>query len=209
MAQMDRKRAGHVAQIWIYPVKSMSGQRLPAAMITADGLVGDRAFSVCDTRTGRTLSARSVPALAEITARTGEGGMVALDVPGETPGLCGAAADAALRRHLGRDVHLVRADAGTFADVAPVHLVSTAAIAAAVTAGQACGPGAAADPRANVIVDLPGGDGEGVERSWVGHELVVGAAVLRVSRMPKHCLGVYAEVLVPGTVVPGAALLVR
>ena len=108
-------------------------------------------------------------------------------------------------------MHLVRADAGTFADVAAVHLVSTAAIEAAAAAGQACGPGAAEDPRANLIIAMreEDHDDKDLERGWVGREVVVGAAVLRVSRTPKHCLGVYADVLVPGTTEPGAALLVR
>ena len=214
--QADPHASGHVMDVWIYPIKSMRGQTLSTAVITQDGVVGDRVWSVADTVTGQMLSARRVPALAEVTARTadsggGDSGEVFLDIPGEPPGTCGAAADSALSRHLGADVHLVRADAGSFADVAAVHLVSTAAIAAATAAGQACGPGAAEDPRANLIVAMQDDEPENkvLERSWIGREVVVGTAVLRVSRIPKHCLGVYAEVLVPGTAAPGAALLVR
>ena len=211
VAQMPAHGSGHLEHIWVYPVKSMRGQALRAALIDADGIVGDRAWSVCDTETGQTLSARRVPVLAEVTARTGVGGEIFLDVPGEPPGTSGADADAALSRHLGRDVHLVRADAGSFADVAAIHLVSTAAIAAAAAAGQACGPGAAEDPRANLIIAMrdENHDDKEPEHGWVGREVVVGSAVLRVSRTPKHCLGVYADVLVPGTAEPGATLLVR
>ena len=208
---MDRHVSGQVMQVWVYPVKSMRGQALHAAVLDAHGVVGNRAWAVCDIDTGQTLSARRVPALAEVSAGAGEGDQVFLDIPGEPPRMSGAAADAALCRHLGRDVRLVRADAGTFADVAAVHLVSTAAIKAAAAAGQACGPGAPEDPRANLIIAMreEDHDDKDLERGWVGREVVVGAAVLRVSRTPKHCLGVYAEVLVPGTTTPGAALLVR
>ena len=210
MAGEDRA-AGHLAQVWIFPVKSMRGQPLDAAVIDPDGVSGDRAWSVRDRDTGQTLSARREPGLAEVTARLSHGAVIELDIPGEPPGLRGEAADAALSRHLRRDVHLVRAEAGTFADVAAVHLVSTAAVAAAAASGQVCTPGGTDDPRANLVVAIDAADvgGEGPERSWVGREVVVGSAVLRVSRTPKHCLGVYADVLVPGTAEPGAALLVR
>jgi len=84
--------------------------------------------------------------------------------------------------------------------VAAVHLVSRQAVAAAAereaaAAGEACD---IEDPRANVVVDLAA-DQE-LETSWVGREVVLGEAVLRVSQTPKHCLGVYAEVVRPGRV---------
>ena len=203
--------AGLLAQVWVYPVKSMRGQPLEAAVIDANGLTGDRTWSVCDTQSGETLSARRASGLAEVAARAGEGAVVYLDIPGEPPGLRGEAADAALSRHLGRPVRLVRAASGTFADVALVHLVTTAAVAAAGASGQVCSPGGADDPRANLIVAVRDKSAaqEGPERGWVGREVVVGAAVLRIFRTPKHCLGVYAEVLTPGTATAGAVVLLR
>ena len=82
---------------------------------------------------------------------------------------------------------------------APVHLVSLDAIGARDT------------PRANVVLDLGPDAPDGFERAWIGRDLVIGDAVLRVTSAPKHCLGVYAEVVVAGpiaigaTVVPGPA----
>src|SRR5215510_9090887 len=32
----------HVAQLWRYPVKSLAGERLSTAMLTPDGIIGDR-----------------------------------------------------------------------------------------------------------------------------------------------------------------------
>ena len=203
--------AGQLAQIWIYPVKSMGGQSVDSALIEARGVAGDRAWSVWDTASGQTLSARRFPGLAQVIARTGDGDLVVLDIPGEPLGLSGPDADAALSRHLGRGVRLVRAAVGSLTDVAPVHLVSTAAVAAAAVSGQSCVPGGADDPRANLIVavhDAPTPE-QGPERDWVGRELVVGAAVLRISRTPKHCLGVYADVLRPGAASTGGAVRLR
>jgi uncharacterized protein YcbX len=96
----------------------------------------------------------------------------------------------------GRAVRLVRTP-GEDAGVAPVHLVSRAAIerAAAGEVPEGC---SADDPRANLVLTL-----DGDERTWVGRELRVGEAVLHVTRTPKHCLGVYADVRIPGRVSVG------
>ena len=101
---------------------------------------------------------------------------------------------------LGRAVRLVPTpedDAG----VAPVHLVSRAAIeqAAAGRVPEGC---SADDPRANLVLTL-----DGDERTWVGRELRVGEAVLEVTRTPKHCLGVYADVRRAGRISVGDAVL--
>jgi hypothetical protein len=61
----------------------------------------------------------------------------------------------------------------------------------------------AEDPRANLVVDLPGRD----ERTWVGRTVHIGEAELHVTRTPTHCLGVYAEVTTPGEVRVGDAVL--
>lgn len=49
---------GTVAELWRYPVKSMQGERLEAIDVTARGTVGDRAFAVVDSETGRVASAK-------------------------------------------------------------------------------------------------------------------------------------------------------
>ena len=55
------------------------------------------------------------------------------------------------------------------------------------------------DRRANLVVALEDDD----ERTWVGRFVRVGEAVLEITRTPKHCLGVYAEVHTPGRVEVG------
>ena len=52
-----------VQEIWRFPVKSMQGERIDAAEVEAQGLRGDRAFALFDTRTGFGLTGRRVPQL--------------------------------------------------------------------------------------------------------------------------------------------------
>jgi uncharacterized protein YcbX len=48
-----------VATLWRYPVKSMQGEELNAADITAAGLFGDRQFAVIDPATGKVAGAKN------------------------------------------------------------------------------------------------------------------------------------------------------
>ena len=49
---------GRVVGLYRYPVKSMGGERLEAARITARGMEGDRAGALVDRETGRVVSAK-------------------------------------------------------------------------------------------------------------------------------------------------------
>ena len=51
--------AGTVVGLWRYPVKSMMGEELNAAEITASGLVGDRQFALLDPATGKVAGAKN------------------------------------------------------------------------------------------------------------------------------------------------------
>ncbi len=51
---------GAVAGLWRFPVKSMRGERLEHAQLTDSGLVGDRAYALIDSDTGKVVSAKSV-----------------------------------------------------------------------------------------------------------------------------------------------------
>jgi uncharacterized protein YcbX len=180
----EGRPVGRVEQIWVYPVRSLAGTAVPQAEVTARGLSGDRVWTVVGDD-DRAVRAKEAPGMA--------------DVPGDgDPGAVAVALHAAL----GRSVRLLPTpDAGT--GVAPVHLVSRQAIdrAAVGDVPEGC---SADDPRANLLLDL---DGDDDERSWVGRSLRVGDAVLEVTRTPKHCLGVYAEVRRAGTVTAGDVVL--
>lgn len=48
-----------VATAWRYPVKSMMGEELVAAVITERGVLGDRAYALVDEETGKVVSAKN------------------------------------------------------------------------------------------------------------------------------------------------------
>jgi uncharacterized protein len=174
---------GRVERVWIYPVRSLAGTSVATAEIRTAGLSGDRVWTVVGDD-GEIVRAKHAPAMATVTG-TGDP----------------EADAAALTAALGRAVHLETGVAQ--AGVAPVHLVSRQAIdrAAAGVVPEGC---SADDPRANLLLHL---DGDDDERTWVGRQLRVGTALLEVTRTPKHCLGVYAEVRRAGTVSVGDVVL--
>lgn len=173
---------GTVAGIRVYPVRGCAGTPLERADVGPGGLAGDRTHAVVDLA-GRVLRGRDAPALAGV-------------VPTGSPDLDAAAVAAAV----GTPVRLEPLT-GRPEGAAAVHLVSRGALerAAAGVVPAGCG---AEDPRANLELDLPAGP-DADERAWVGRRLRVGTAVLAVTRLPRHCLGVYAEVLRPGSVAVG------
>jgi hypothetical protein len=175
---------GTVASIRVYPVRSMAGVEHASADVGAAGLAGDRGATVVGDD-GRAVRGKEAPMLRSVRP-TGD-----------------AVADArTVSALLGRPVRVVGdADAGD--GHAAVHLVSTAALARA-EAGEVPEGCSAEDPRANLVLELSGDDDE---RAWVGRLLHVGDAVLEVTRTPKHCLGIYAEVRHAGRVSVGDPVL--
>jgi hypothetical protein len=179
--------AGSVVQVSVYPVKSLGGRTVAEARVEPAGLVGDRAWTVVDASTGERVTVKSTPEMAEVVA-TGDD----------------EADTITLTEVLGRPVRLQRSGEPQV-DAAAVHLVSRAAIARA-DAGDVPEGCSADDPRANLLLDLPEGEDE---RSWVGRTVRIGEVEVAVTRTPKHCLGVYAEVRRPGTVRVGDRVEVR
>ena len=193
---------GTVEAVHAFPVKSLRAGPLATIELDAAGVAGDRRFAVVD-RDG-VLTADAAPRLRDVVAAIGPDGAPLVRVPGTGGvGVGGAQADAALSGFLGRPVRLAPVPAGSTLD-APVHLVSRQALDAAArgehdAAHCAC---SLEEPRANLVLDLPGLR----EEQLVGRRLTVGTAVLRIVRRPNHCLGVYAEVEQPGCVGPGDVL---
>lgn len=248
---------GRIGELWRYPVKSMQGRREPSVEVGPAGIVGDRRWALIDEERGRVLSAKRAGALLSAT-----GGDGTAELPDGTSVTLGdGAGDVELSRWLGRRVVARTAqpedrlqiemtfdppndDAeyydipiaeGSFLDLAPVHVITTATLAACAEAR----PDLDWDVRRfrpNVVVEC---DGPAfVEDTWVGQELVVGAVRLRVDQatvrcamplraqvdlsrqpelhqalnelnvaMPNH-LGVYASVVTPGLVAVGDAVVV-
>lgn len=192
---------GRVVSLRAFPVKSMDAGPLARADVLASGVRHDRGWAVVDV-SGEVLTARTSNVLRTVRADvTSEG--PAITVPGGEP-LTGARADAALSELVGRPVS-VQASAGGgagFNEVAPVHLVSRQAIELGADHddhGEQC-PCSVEEPRANLVLDVAG---EHLETGWVGARLHIGQAVLQVSKAPRHCLGVYADVVIEGQVAKG------
>lgn len=187
----------HVIGLWRYPVKSLQGEPLEMAEVTADGLAADRRYAIFDLTTGLGLTARRMPELLFASARMRPDGTVEITLPDGSI----AADDAALSRWLGRPVQLRSTTADgppryegpiddarettapwkefTGAD-GPFH--DSAAVRVSLVSMTTLG---AWDPRrfrSNVLLD------SGDEDALLGEVIRLGDAVLHVGKRVKRCV---------------------
>lgn len=59
MMNTTLSKVGAVAALWRYPIKSMLGEELNATIVMGGALLGDRAFALIDTETGKVVSAKN------------------------------------------------------------------------------------------------------------------------------------------------------
>ncbi len=230
-------QAGVVAKLWRYPVKSMLGEECRELELEARGFRGDRLFAVRDAEeklgSGKdTRRFRRIDGLFGFRARyAGEWPEIAFPdgrrVRGDDPRV-----DDALSAALGTAVTLAREARIAHFDDGAVHLVTTAALAWL----RSRLPGSRIDERRfrpNIVV-AAGGAGQ-PEQSWIGRTLRIGdEAVLRVTSPTERCrmttlaqgdlpedvkvlrrlaedseaqFGVYAEVVKPGRIAAGDAVV--
>lgn len=180
---------GIVSDLWRFPVKSFGGERVRRAFVGPFGLIGDRRHAVED-GDGTPLSARRAHALLGFTARYAD--QEAAEGAGVTTpsGYDLDPDDPALARELselvGRPVRVVRSAVGVH-DAAPVHLLSTASLAAV---GEWLA-GEEVDRRrfrANVLLELD--DPEPfAEMGWMGALLELGerGPVIEVVSPTERC----------------------
>lgn len=222
---------GAVAKLWRYPVKSMGGEECDHIELNARGVTGDRAYAVYDAHrrlgSGKTTRRfRQIDGLLDFRAAY-RGEVPEITFPdgtrrlGSDPQIHATLSDA-----LRTPVTLAREDEVPHLDCGPVHLVTTAALAWLRTLL----PDARLDERRfrpNLVIDAPGNTQ--VERGWLGRTLCIGATVrLLVSEPTQRCrmttlpqadlppeprvlasiirdadlvFGMYADVVVPGTIV--------
>jgi uncharacterized protein YcbX len=201
-----------VGQIVRYPVKSLQGEVLSAAAVTAEGLHGDRGWGIRDETTGRVLTARRAPGLLYASATLAADGTPSLTLPnGENCHGPGAETDNALSRWLGTPVSLVSsahvppgraeffADAtddssqalewtmppGRFVDASPLLVLTTASLRAAALLYPE-GDWQVRRFRPNLVVDV-GGDAW-VEDDWYGQSVLrIGTTVLRPEEPCVRC----------------------
>ena len=91
-----------VAELWRFPVKSLQGERLDAAELGPEGIVGDRQWALFDVATGFGLTARREPDLLFATASLRPDGAVEIVLPDGTV----TGEDATLSDWIGRPVAL-------------------------------------------------------------------------------------------------------
>lgn len=73
-----------LASLWRYPIKSMMGEELNAAVITDNGVLGDRAYALLDTETNKIVSAKNPkkwPEIFSFHARYVEPPVIDKDMP--------------------------------------------------------------------------------------------------------------------------------
>jgi uncharacterized protein YcbX len=160
-----------VGEIWRYPVKSMGGEQLDVAMLTADGIPGDRVVHARDS--GDVLTARSHPALLGFRARLGPDGEPLVD---GQPWSSKSIADR-LRQVAGQDVRLARFDGPERFDVLPLLVATDGAIATLGVDRRRFRP--------NILVSGVAAD---AERSWPGKRLRVGGAIIGVASLRQRCV---------------------
>ncbi len=244
---------GTVAECWRYPVKSLQGHREDVLTIGTSGVAGDRQRALIDVETGHLISAKRRSKLLEAVGRDG-----AIELPGGTSVSWDAPdVDEQLSGWLGRPVRLaesspedalsyemtfdppnddaeyyeIPAPAGSFLDLAAVHLIATATL-------EGCRnqrPDLDWDVRRfrpNLVIEW--GSEPFAEDEWVGKRVAVGddlilggigptvrcamplraqpglerepelfRAMTELHELYPNHLGAYASVERPGTVRPG------
>jgi uncharacterized protein YcbX len=159
-------------EIWRYPVKSMAGESLDSAELTAYGVRGDRMLAA-RAPTGRILTARTRPLLLRHRATLDPAGTIWVDgLPWDSPEIAGAVEAAA-----GPGVRLAGSDPHARFDVLPL-LVATDGMLEAVGEDRR-------RFRPNLVI---GGVSGLAEREWEGARLRIGGAVVSLADLRARCI---------------------
>lgn len=178
-----------MSDLWRFPVKSFGGERTRRAFVGPFGLLGDRRYAVVDD-SGEPLTARRAHALLGFQAHcedsdAGEGVHVATpagwELAWDDPALASE-----LTTAIGRTAYLARSAMGAH-DAAPIHIVSTASLAAVSDWID----GEEVDRRrfrANLIVEM-NDSRPFAEAAWVGASIAIGddGPVLQVVARTERC----------------------
>ncbi len=221
---------GTVTEAWCYPIKSVGGTAVRAFELNSRGVVGDRVLAVygSDGKIGSgkaTRRFRRMDGLLDCSTAVDEAGTITLCTPdGETCVAPSAKADAVLSKLLGEPVKVRSEQAIAHFDVGALHLLTTSSLEwLEERLGR---PMPATRFRPNLVFRAPAAPPH-IENTWVGRRLHLGSAVIEVTaptercvmvtmpqpRLPadqrilrllaqerEACFGVYASVVVPGTI---------
>jgi hypothetical protein len=161
-----------VAELWRYPVKSLAGERLDRAVVTTNGIVGDRVVHVRDRR-DRVVTARNRPRLLALHGTLGPDREPLIDGrPWTAP-----ESVAAVREAAGPEASLTRYDGPERFDVLPLLVATDGAIAALDVDGRRLRP--------NIVI---GGVTGVAERQWPGRRLRIGDVVISMEKLRGRCV---------------------
>ncbi|HEX4428532.1 MAG TPA: MOSC N-terminal beta barrel domain-containing protein [Frankiaceae bacterium] len=160
-----------IAQLWRYPVKSLRGETLERATLTADGVEGDRRVHVAGRR--GPLTGRTRHALLAVPASTGPDGV---------PLVAGHRWDSAeaadiIHRQAGEDARLVADDTPARFDILNLLVATDGAIARFGYDSRRLRP--------NIVVS---GVAAELEPALPGQALAVGEALIGVHSVRQRCI---------------------
>ena len=162
----------HVAELWRYPVKSLAGERLEVAEISADGIPGDRMVQVYDAK-GRIVTSRTTPRLLGLKGTLSPMGETLVNGRLWTAPEVAAAIEAAA----GPGARLVRHDGPDRFDVLPLLVATDGAVNALGLDRRRFRP--------NILV--AGVEGL-AERDWPGRRARVGEAIIGFKKLRGRCV---------------------
>jgi uncharacterized protein YcbX len=162
----------HVAELWRYPVKSLAGEPLDAAEISADGIPGDRVVQVYDAE-GRIVTSRTTPRLLGLKGTLSPMGETLVNGRPWTAAEVGAAIEAAA----GPGARLVRHDGPDRFDVLPLLVATDGAVDALGFDRRRFRP--------NLLVAGVNGL---AEREWPGRRARVGEAIIGFKKLRGRCV---------------------
>jgi uncharacterized protein len=161
-----------IAELWRYPVKSMAGERLEAADVTLEGIVGDRIVHVSGPG-GRIITSRTHPRLLGLHGSLGPDGEPQIDgKPWQS-----RETSEAVRAAAGPQARLVRYEGPERFDVLPLLIGTDGAFEQLGVDHRRLRP--------NIVI---GGVDGLAERGWPGSRLRVGEAIVSVAKLRARCV---------------------
>ena len=197
---------GRVVALWRYPVKSMAGESLDSVEVSWHGVAGDRRWAFVQDGLERsgfpwlTIRERSGmwryrPSFADPASP--DKSRTVVHTPG---GRELDVVDPELAAELGGGARVIKQNRGVF-DVSPLSLTTTQSVGAI---GELVG--AELEPqrfRPNILIEAAG-SAPFAEDDWVGSELQIGSARIRVDLRDERCVMVNVD---PSTTERNAAVL--
>lgn len=162
-----------VAEIWRYPVKSLKGELLPEAAVTALGIAADREIVVTSSSTGRVLTARKYPRLLALRGGLGADGVATINgTPWSSDEARKLVEDA-----VGQPIELVRTTGPERFDILPLLVATDGAFKVMGFDSRRFRP--------NILI----GGVEGLaEREWPPSVLSIGEVRIGIERLRPRCV---------------------